>query len=380
MDDQQLERISIATGLVASLAVGVPVLIEQVLGDGLFVGDHPMWWWTAYLVHLAVLLGFDLAPGLAPRLDERVMLGVQVVAGLVVFGLSAQFGFSSVLLVISAASAAYVLSARGAGLVVVFQTAVVFVLLVVLGMGWADVVLPTLVYGSFQAFAMLVVIGQRREADARERLAEVNADLQAATALLAANSRNEERLRIARELHDLVGHQLTALALNLEVASHRRGADQQAAVERARGMAKDLLQDVRAAVGELRHPLPSLRSAIDAVVAQVPHPRVHVEVDEDLAVDGDRATAVVRCVQEILTNAVRHSGADNLWLRISQDGSGGLEVDARDDGCGAARIVAGNGLTGMRERLSQLGGQLDYASTPDAGFHVAARLPAVTAP
>ena len=378
MNDRQLERVSLATGLVASFAVGVPVLLDQVLGSGVLVGDHPVWWWAAYLVHLGVMGAFDAEPAWAK--DGRLLLAVQVVAGLVVFALSPEFGFSSVLLVISAASAAYVLSQRGAAAVTAFQTVVVFVVLAFAQTAWTMVVLPTLVFGSFQAFAMLVVVGQLREVAARERLAEVNAQLQAATALLAATSRNEERLRIARELHDLVGHQLTALTLNLEVASHRRGDEQQASVERASEMAKDLLGDVRDAVGELRHPLPSLRSAIDAVVAQVPRPHVHVEMGDDVAVDGDRATAVVRCVQEIVTNVVRHSGADNLWLRVEQDDTGLLEVTARDDGRGAAPVVAGNGLTGMRERLAQLGGELEYASAPEGGFRLAARLPAAVAP
>lgn len=206
-------------------------------------------------------------------------------------------------------------------------------------------------------------------------MAEVNAELQAATALLEANSRNEERLRIARDLHDLVGHQLTALALNLEVATHRRGDDQQAAVERARVMAKDLLTDVREAVGELRHPLPSVRTALVAIAAQVPRPAVHVDVDDELSVDAERAAALVRCIQEIVTNAVRHSDAHHLWLHVAQDADGGLQVAARDDGCGTDTIVAGNGLTGMRERLAQLGGELEYTSTAGGGFSLAARLP-----
>ncbi|HSK22569.1 MAG TPA: histidine kinase [Egicoccus sp.] len=379
MDDRQLERISIATGLVAYLAVGVPVAVEQAFGPGEFVGDHPWWFWGAFLVHGVVLLGYDLFPERPRRIDVRIRLGAQVVAGLAVFALAPEFGFTSVLLVITAASAAYILTPAMALAVVAVQTAVVAGVLTVVGMDLTNVLLPTLVFGSFQAFAALVVVGQMREQEARARLAEVNAELQAATALLAANSRNEERLRIARDLHDLVGHQLTALALNLEVATHRRGDAQQAAVERARATAKDLLAAVREAVGDLRHPLPSVRTAVDAIAAQVPRPQVHVEVDDHLAVDTERAAALVRCVQEIVTNAVRHSDAQHLWLRIVQDAAGVLHVTAHDDGRGTAAIVAGNGLTGMRERLTQLGGDLSYDSTPGDGFSLAAWLPATAA-
>jgi len=380
VDDRQLERISIATGLVAYFAVGVPVAIEQMFGPGEFVGDLPWVFWAAFLVHGIALASYDLAPAGARWADARVMLAIQVAAGLTVFALSPQFGFTSVLLVITAASAAYILSPAGALTVVGLQTTTVAVLLTLAGMDLANILLPALVYGSFQAFAALVVVGQMREQVARARLAEVNAELQAATTLLAANSRNEERLRIARDLHDLVGHQLTALALNLEVATHRRGDDQQAAVERARATAKDLLAAVREAVGDLRHPLPSVRTAVDAIAAQVPRPQVHVEVDDDLTVDAERAATVVRCVQEIVTNAVRHSDADHLWLRIEQDAGGVLHVSARDDGRGSDPIVAGNGLTGMRERLTQLGGDLEFDSAPGDGFSVAARLPAAVMP
>ncbi|WP_130649476.1 sensor histidine kinase [Egicoccus halophilus] len=380
MDDTALERVSIATGLVASLAVGVPVALESSFGAGTLAGTAPGWWWAAYLVHLATLLGFDVLPARLVPLDARVLLAVQVLAGLVVFGLSMSFGFSAVLLVVSAASAAYVLGTRGAAWVVALQTGVVAVLLVAGDVGWTEMLLMTMVYGSFQAFAMLVVTGQVREAAARERLAEVNTQLEAAQAMLAADSRNEERLRIARELHDLVGHQLTALTLNLEVATHQHGPAQQAAVDRARGLAKELLGDVRAAVGELRHPAPSVRAAVEAIALQVPRPHVHVEVDDDVAVDPERAAALVRCLQEMVTNAVRHSDADNLWLRIEQDPTGTLTVSARDDGRGADRVVAGNGLTGMGERLGALGGELQWTTGPQQGFALAARLPATAAP
>lgn len=381
MDDQRLARVSIAAGVVASLAVGVPVLLDQLFGTGMLAGARAGWWWLAYTVHLAILIGYDVAVDRLPRVDGRLLLAVQVVAGMVVFTLSPDFGFSSVLLVISAASAAYILAPLGAGLVVLGQTAGTAVVLTIgawqgfSGLPALDIGLVTFVYGSFQGFAVLVVIGQQRETAAREQLAEANAELQAATALLAANSRNDERLRIARELHDLVGHQLTALALNLEAASHQAPTEQQASVARARLLAKDLLGDVRAAVGDLRHPVPSLRAALESVVAQVPHPRIHLDMDEEVELPSVHAAAVVRCVQEIVTNAVRHSAADNLWVTVGRDPSGAIEVRAHDDGRGTRVIVAGNGLIGMRERLTQLGGELQYASTPEAGFSIAARLP-----
>ncbi|WP_367115197.1 sensor histidine kinase [Actinophytocola sp.] len=80
-------------------------------------------------------------------------------------------------------------------------------------------------------------------------------------------------------------------------------------------------------------------------------------------------------MQEIVTNTVRHADADHLSITVTKDGPDVL-VAARDDGRGAASVRPGNGLTGMRERLENLGGALTYETEPDRGFRLRARLPA----
>lgn len=87
-----------------------------------------------------------------------------------------------------------------------------------------------------------------------------------------------------------------------------------------------------------------------------------------------RAETILRCVQEIITNAVRHSGAQNLWIE-SVKTADGVEVRACDDGGGVKHLRLGNGLTGMRERVEQVGGHLEIESTPGRGFHLRARIP-----
>ena len=83
--------------------------------------------------------------------------------------------------------------------------------------------------------------------------------------------------------------------------------------------------------------------------------------------DPERAHALVRCVQEIVTNSVKHAGADNLWIEfVKTDGK--LQVRARDDGRGVVSIKEGQGLRGMRERLERLGGRLEIEATPRHGF------------
>ena len=90
--------------------------------------------------------------------------------------------------------------------------------------------------------------------------------------------------------------------------------------------------------------------------------------------DSEHAHALVRCVQEIVTNSVRHSRTDNLWIELIK-ADHRLEVRARDDGRGAPVFREGQGLSGMRTRLEQLGGRLDIDATPSQGFRLNAVLP-----
>ena len=123
---------------------------------------------------------------------------------------------------------------------------------------------------------------------------------------LAESSRTAERLRIARDLHDAIGHQLTALAVNLDVAARTvsgPGADQ---VRLSRQAAKDLLGDVRDVVGQLREFPEDLKRTLIALARSVARPVVALDIDDPLVVtDPRRREALVRCVQEVVTNAAR---------------------------------------------------------------------------
>lgn len=372
--ERTAERLGALAGLVASLSVGVPVLAEQLSGGGgPFVG--PAWaWWLAYGVYLAAFAGCDWVPPRVPWLGPRRLLAVQAVAAAAAVALVPAFGWTSVLLVVTAVTAAFVLSARATALLVAWHVTLVAAVMTAHGIGTAEVLIGALAYGSLQAFAVLMVYSGRREAEARARLADTHAELRATTALLAESSRSAERLRIARDLHDLVGHQLTALTLQLEVAAHRATPPASEHVDRARGLAKELLTDVRAAVGDLRAPSPPLRGALEALTADLPRPRVHVQVADAVEIDAERTTALVRCVQEITTNAARHADAGNLWIDIAAGADGEVVLRAHDDGRGAESLQVGNGLTGLRERVEQLGGVVSF--DPARGFRVVAEVPA----
>ncbi|CAA9533926.1 MAG: hypothetical protein AVDCRST_MAG23-1277 [uncultured Sphingosinicella sp.] len=220
----------------------------------------------------------------------------------------------------------------------------------------------------------------RREAETSRALAQTNRELRSAQAIIANNVRSAERLRISRELHDAWGHELTALGLQLEIASHvtepGRANDH---VMQAKGLSRDLLTKVRDVVATLREAERyDLKEALQALAHSVPTPAIHVEISPEVRVSPDQAHALMRCAQEAITNAVKHAEASNLWLQVTPDGEG-VRLVARNDGSARpAASAPGSGLLGMRERVESLGGKLAVRTGGDFGFTVDAWLPSRT--
>jgi len=190
--------------------------------------------------------------------------------------------------------------------------------------------------------------------------------------IAADRSRIAERLRIAQELHDALGHQLTALTLNLEAALQRSDGDAKRDVQKAQTVARQLLADVRSIVAE-ESEIVDVGREIEAMIARIPYPNIHLDMKDIQIDDPERARIVLRCVQEIVTNAARHSGAENLWITIEGVGKE-FRIRAHDDGRGSD-AQDGFGLRGMRARLEGAGGELRIESQPGSGFDVIAVLP-----
>ena len=243
-------------------------------------------------------------------------------------------------------------------------------------------VVQALGYMGFSSFVFVTALVARQQAEAREEQRRLNAELRATRALLGESVRVNERTRISRELHDLLGHHLTALSLNLEVAGHLTPEGRaREHVQQAHTLAKLLLTDVREAVSQLREGgAIDLAAALQPLSENVPAIDIHMDIAGPLTIDDpERAHVLLRCTQEIITNAVRHANAHNLWISVRREGCN-IIVDARDDGRGADLLVAGNGLRGMRERLTQYGGDLRIDTQPrphpEAGFRLRLTLPA----
>jgi signal transduction histidine kinase len=240
----------------------------------------------------------------------------------------------------------------------------------------AMAILVVVTCGGFQLFAVCAAQLLRSERAARDELARANTELTATQALLDESARMAERLRIARDLHDVMGHTLTTLTIHLDVASKLTSGAAAEHVAHARTASAELLDQVRTVVSRFRSAQPiNLHSALEKLAESARGLLdVRLQIPPDLAVsDPARAETVIRCVQEVITNAMRHAHARQLVIEVRQPGSG-ISIIAHDDGQGG-EFAAGSGLAGMRERFEMLGGRLSIRSAAGEGFTVEGILP-----
>jgi signal transduction histidine kinase len=204
----------------------------------------------------------------------------------------------------------------------------------------------------------------------------VIAELRATQAVVTESARMTERLRISRDLHDILGHTLTTLTIQLDVASRLVSGQASEHVRIAREVAGNLLTEVRSVVSRIGVEPVDLRSALRALADGAAGLEVQLALPENLpAMNAARADAIVRCVQESVTNTLRHAHARTLTIELTCALDGSVTIRTRDDGKGGP-ITEGSGLTGMRERFEVLGGSLSVAGTPGKGLEISGALPA----
>ena len=205
----------------------------------------------------------------------------------------------------------------------------------------------------------------------------------------------EERLRLARDLHDVVAHSLASISVQAGVGAHvidQHPDEARAALLAIKQVSREALGELRATLGVLRQgaddegvplaPTPGL-DGLGVLVGRLEQAGVPVA----LAVEGDARplapavdVAAYRIVQESLTNVLRHAGPARAAVTVTYlDGC--VEVEVVDDGRGAAATRApgspssGHGIAGMRERATAVGGEVDAGPRPGGGYRVRARLP-----
>jgi signal transduction histidine kinase len=220
----------------------------------------------------------------------------------------------------------------------------------------------------------------------REKAARLEREQQESAKLAVA----EERARIAREIHDVVAHNLSVMVVQSSAA--RRMIDRNP--ERANEALVSVEHTGREALAEMRRMLDMLRGD-DEEVALAPQPSIdeldalldrarEAGLDVNLEVEGERRRvqssvdlSCFRIVQEALSNTIKHADAEHAHVRLRY-GSAEVEVDVTDDGRGVrpqSNGHGGHGLVGMRERVAMLGGRLEAGYRADGGFEVRATLP-----
>jgi signal transduction histidine kinase len=230
---------------------------------------------------------------------------------------------------------------------------------------------------------------QAEAAEVRATLAEQEREADALRAVV------EERTRIARELHDIVGHSVSVMTVQTSGVRRllRREQDQEReALLAVEGTGREALAEMRRVLGALRDadegpalaPRPSL-SRIDKLIAQARKTGLPVDLEiegEPIPLPAGVDLTAYRLVQEGLTNTIKHAAANHAEVRVRYD-PGHVEIEVSDDGRGAdgagsASSNGGHGLVGMRERVSIYGGELEAGPRPGGGFRLRARLPVAT--
>jgi two-component system, NarL family, sensor histidine kinase DesK len=184
-----------------------------------------------------------------------------------------------------------------------------------------------------------------------------------------------ERERIGRDLHDLLGHTLSVVALKSELARKLIDRDIDAArreIAEVERVARDSLQQVRTAVSGIRSTALAAEIAAAATLLEAQGIKVKCET-ENVKLPHDRETALALSLREAATNIRRHAGASGVTIRVRNE-SAAVVVEVADDGHGG-RIVPGNGLNGMRERLGSVGGTLTLEPNKDRGTLLRASVP-----
>jgi len=341
-----------------------------------FLRDERHLFWLACFFTFGVTFGLTswTAWPERPKLRQLGALAIQTLSALVMMFMVCS-GHEGSLLVIVAAQLGWLMPLRQATIWVTVQAVLMGVILAFSRSASVSLSLMATYLGS-QVLALFGCFLAASEASVRADLANANTELRATGELLANTSRLAERERISRELHDTLGHHLSALSLNLEAARHLVQDHALLQIQRAQAVTKLLLSDVRGVVTTLRGEDPiGLAHALKTLVEGVPAPHIHFVIPEDLTVsDPVHAHTLLRCVQEIVTNTIRHAAASNLWIELTST-ERGIVIHARDDGRGAKQVLPGHGLIGMRERLEQVGGKLEIETQPAKGFRVNAWMP-----
>ncbi|HEX5997159.1 MAG TPA: sensor histidine kinase [Jiangellales bacterium] len=362
----------------AALTVGAFLtLVVDVVGSGRSAVS--LVFGAAFL--LLATVGFEWVCRRRGRWPAYLYVIALLLLGFAVFAVSASVG-ATLLLVVLASQSVLLLPLRAVVVVLAI------VPLVHVPMSLRDGLREGLGLLAAVVFAAVVTKLLAREQQARGELAEAHGRLRAYAVQAERLAAAEERNRVARDIHDGLGHALTVVQMQIKAARAVLAADParaDAVLGKAQDQAEEALREVRRSVGALREPAPSvplpdaLRTLADETSASgIPTDLGVIGLARPL--HGEAQESLFRAAQEGLTNVRKHAGATRAELKLDYSQPANVCLEVCDDGTGVAAADGGTappgfGLLGIEERAAHLGGRMTLESTPGRGSTLRVEVP-----
>jgi len=339
-------------------------LISFLSLNNLALGAELLWKSIAFISFYVLFYVTISTEPLKHPVKDKLLIAAQLLILLILIKFD-KYDVSAILLVLVATQLAARFTRRQAMLIMVLSSSLHF--LIIFDGSVLNSFFRVVIYFMLQIFGFSAIESALREAKAKEELSAINQELVATRFMLKQSSQKQERLRISRDLHDVIGHQLTGLALNLEVASHKVPAEFKPILQQNVTLAKTLLFDVREVVKEMRQEAQfDLVEKLSALIAQLPKCQFHLEstpIIESLSLKQQ----LMFCLQEAVSNAIRHGKANTFTLKAVKDKKQ-LTLSLVNNGSSKINAQFGSGLLGMQERLANFNGQVDlFAIEKDQG-------------
>lgn len=297
---------------------------------------------------------------------KRIIAMVTLYFVIVAIYFAVPITFVAIFMVIYSAITPYFMSIRRAAMISPFLALPLFL---VYHFYWhiEGAFMTAILFWTFNIFSLVMVNTSIRERDARLEAEMTSRKLEATQSLLNEAVKQSERVRIARNIHDLLGHHLTALTINLQVASRKSEGEVKDSIDQCHQLAKLLLSDVREAVSDIREKSTlDIKTSIKSMVDKLPQLQVEITIDEHMHIDDIQiADAILKTIQESITNTLKHAKGSRIIIHIHHElressNNKQICVNIKSDGNQPKEIKQGNGLHGIKERLCAINGTANF--------------------
>lgn len=221
------------------------------------------------------------------------------------------------------------------------------------------------------------------EVRAHAKSQSLTAELKATQELLEHSTQRNERMRVGREIHDNMGHHLAALNINLQVCEQLGDDKSKQAIRICQDSVDNLYQQLNETIDGLKSASDyDLEQAIKNLIKDTPRLDIHFDCTEQLHLNDEYSNALLRIIQESITNTLKHSDSSNMCIQLSlnmvSNETAEISLYIADYGSQTIDISSlqySNGLRGMQERVAKLGGGIQFNSNTQKGFNISITLP-----